>query len=102
MGKRIAGMAIALIALISFLVVGGTIVHSFKEFRERTNPWSLTNVRAKQEEELEWHLFHAEAYAEYSDEFTRLFESLEFKQAKNGAPMIRRAGEKSFKFVSKG
>lgn len=54
------------------------------------------------EECVEWSEFHAEAYEEYADEFTRLFESLEFKQAKNGAPMIRRAGEKSFKFVPKG
>lgn len=53
-------------------------------------------------DEMEWALYHAEAYDEYADEFTALFNSYEFKQAKNGAPMIRRANEKSYRFVPRG
>jgi hypothetical protein len=52
-------------------------------------------------EEIEWFEFHDLAVAEYEAEFTALFNSYEFKQAKNGAPMIRRQGEKSFKFVAR-
>jgi len=53
-------------------------------------------------EEMEWDAFHADAYTEYADEFTALFNSIEFKCAKNGASMIRRPGDKSFRFVKKG
>jgi hypothetical protein len=50
----------------------------------------------------EWNAYNAEAFAEYADEFTALFSSYEYKRAKNGAPMIRKSGEKSFRFVKKG
>jgi hypothetical protein len=53
-------------------------------------------------EAQEWAEFHADAYAEYADEFTALFNSLEFKRAKNGAPMIRRTGESTYRFVARG
>jgi hypothetical protein len=52
-------------------------------------------------EAQEWSEFHALAVIEYEDEFTRIFESLEFKRAKNGAPMIRREGETTFRFVAR-
>lgn len=45
---------------------------------------------------------HAVAYAEYADEFTALFNAMEFKVSKNGRSMVRRPGEKSFRFVKKG
>lgn len=50
-------------------------------------------------EEQEWSEFHADAFDEYADEFTRLFESYDYKLSKNGRSMIRREGEKSFRFV---
>lgn len=47
----------------------------------------------------EWAEYHAEALVEYEDEFTRLFNSMEYKRSKNGRSMIRREGETSFRFV---
>ncbi|MFE1915012.1 hypothetical protein [Streptomyces anandii] len=52
-------------------------------------------------EEAEWEAYHAEAYAEYADEFTALFNSYEVKRAKNGAMMIRRGNSGSYKFCKK-
>lgn len=53
-------------------------------------------------EEKEWAEFHELARIEYEDEFTALFNSYEIKRAKNGAMMIRRPGDKSFRFAKKG
>lgn len=53
-------------------------------------------------EDLEWHIWYAESYWDARSEFTALFNSYECKRAKNGAMMIRRSGEKSFKFAKKG
>jgi len=39
-------------------------------------------------EELEWAEYHAEAKAEYEDEFTALFNSYTYKVSKNGRSMI--------------
>lgn len=50
-------------------------------------------------EELEWDAYHAEAYIEYADEFTALFNSYETKRAKNGRLMIRQGDTGSFKFA---
>lgn len=52
-------------------------------------------------EEYEWAAYHAEAMAEYADEFTALFNSYETKRAKNGAMMIRQGNSGSFKFARK-
>jgi hypothetical protein len=52
-------------------------------------------------EEQQWSEFHAIAVQEYTDEFTAIFAALEFKRSKNGRSMIRRPGDKSFKFVAK-
>ena len=52
--------------------------------------------------EAEWSEFHAIAAAEYADEFTALFNSYEFKVAKNGRGMIRTGNSGPFKFVKKG
>jgi len=62
-------------------------------------------IPAAETEEIiawEWAQFNADAYLEYADEFTALFNSYEVKRAKNGAMMIKRAGDKSFKFCKKG
>lgn len=45
---------------------------------------------------------YEEAYIEYFDEFTALFNSYEVKRAKNGAMMIRKGNSGSFKFAKKG
>lgn len=52
--------------------------------------------------EFTWDEFHADAVAEYADEFTALFNSYETKVAKNGAMMIRQGNSGSFKFAKKG
>lgn len=51
---------------------------------------------------IEWDEYHAEAMAEYSDEFTALFNSYETKWSKNGRLMMRNGDSGSFKFVAKG
>lgn len=53
-------------------------------------------------DDAEWNEYHAEAYAEYADEFTALFNSYETKRAKNGALMIRSGNSGSYKFAKKG
>jgi hypothetical protein len=53
-------------------------------------------------EEIEWDLFHADAFDEYADEFTALFNSYETKWSKNGRLMMRSGDSGSFRFVAKG
>jgi hypothetical protein len=53
-------------------------------------------------EAQEWAMYWHEAYEEYADEFLAHFNAIEFKRAKNGASMVRRPGDKSFRFVKKG
>lgn len=53
-------------------------------------------------DESEWNEFHADAVAEYADEFTRLFNSYEIKRAKNGRMMIRSGNSGPYKFARKG
>jgi hypothetical protein len=43
----------------------------------------------------------AEAYDEFADEFTALFNSYQVKRAKNGALMIRRGSSGSYTFARK-
>jgi len=52
--------------------------------------------------EFTWSEFHIDAYEEYADEFTALFNSYETKWSKNGRLMIRQGDSGSFKFVAKG
>lgn len=53
-------------------------------------------------EAQEWELYKEEAYNEYAEEFTALFNSYETKWAKNGALMIRQGNSGSYKFAKKG
>lgn len=53
-------------------------------------------------EEQEWAEYYSEAYNEYADEFTALFNSYETKVAKNGALMIRKGNSGSYTFAKKG
>lgn len=56
-------------------------------------------LRIQETDEREWSEFHADAYEEYADEFTALFNSYEVKRSKNGRTMIRQGDSGSFKFV---
>ena len=53
-------------------------------------------------EDTEWIEFEMMAHAEYAAEFTALFDSYEFKVAKNGRGMIRTGDSGPYKFVKKG
>lgn len=53
-------------------------------------------------EAQEWDMFHTDAFEEYADEFTALFNSIETKWSKNGRLMIRVGDTGSFKFAKKG
>jgi hypothetical protein len=53
-------------------------------------------------ETAEWDAFHAEAYAEYADVFTALYEGYETRWSKNGRLMLRNGGSGPYKFVAKG
>lgn len=61
----------------------------------------VANVVVEIPEELEWDQYHAEAYIEYADEFTTLFNSYETKWSKNGRLMIRQGDAGSFKFAKR-
>ncbi|WP_371665966.1 hypothetical protein OG306_33095 [Streptomyces sp. NBC_01241] len=52
-------------------------------------------------EEQEWDAYHAEATAEYADEFTALFNGYETKWAKNGRLMMRTGNSGPYKFVKR-
>lgn len=53
-------------------------------------------------DEREWSEFHTDAYDEFADEFTALFNSYETKWSKNNRLMIRTGDSGSFKFAAKG
>lgn len=53
-------------------------------------------------EAAEWEMYRYDAYEEYEDEFTALFNSYETKWSKNGRLMIRQGDSGSFKFAKKG
>lgn len=53
-------------------------------------------------DQWEWAEFHADAFKEYADEFTALFNSYETKRAKNGTMMIRQGDSGPYRFAKKG
>lgn len=96
MRTRIANMAVTLIALITFMFVGASIVWDWQT-------WECTCIHAECEWCAdEWGAYHAEAKAEYADEFTALFNSYETRWSKNNRLMMRQGDSGSFKFVAKG
>lgn len=52
-------------------------------------------------EEHEWSEYHAEAYADYSAQFTALFNSYETKWSKNGRLMLRTGDHGPYKFAKR-
>lgn len=56
-------------------------------------------IESSVDDAMDWTLYWQEAHDEYADEFTALFEAIEFKRSKNGRSMIRRPGDNSFRFV---
>ena len=94
---RIVRALVSLAALISFVFVGGHTVNACETWE-----CLCTNVECEWcDGEFTWDDFHADALAEYADEFTALFNSYEVKRAKNGAMMIRQGDSGSFKFARK-
>lgn len=57
------------------------------------------NVTAEMshEDDIWWDAFEAA-----QSEFDAMFDAIEFKVSKNGRSMVRRPGDKSFRFVKKG
>ena len=66
-------------------------------------PVAIPNAAAliEEDEQAEWSAYHAEAMAEYADEFTALFNSYETRIAKNGRMMIRTGNSGPYKFARK-
>lgn len=52
-------------------------------------------------EDVEWQEYHSLAYAEYSDEFARIYNGYEIRWAKNGRLMIRDGDSGPYKFVKR-
>lgn len=52
--------------------------------------------------EATWNEYYVDAYNEYADEFTALFNSYETKRASNGALLIRTGNSGRYKFAKKG
>lgn len=59
------------------------------------------SVIAYEDDELDWFVYNLEAQTEYAAEFTALFNSYETKWSKNNRLMMKKPGDKSFKFVAK-
>lgn len=79
--------------LLPFLAMGG----------QTTTPAHIT-VPAQAStttDESEWQEYHALAYAEYSAEFTALFNSYETRWSKNGRLMMRNGNTGPYKFVKR-
>ena len=86
---------IGFICLIAFVVMGAQIVRDFHTWECR-----CTHIECRWcEDEFTWVDFHMDAFEEAANEFTALFEAIEFKCSKNGRSMIRRPGDKGFRFV---
>lgn len=90
---------VTLMAVITFVFMGADIITSFES-------WECTCIHNHCEwcndlDEVEWSDFHADAIEEYTIEFTELFDSYDVKFSKNNRTMLRKSGEKGFKFVAK-
>lgn len=97
MHARITRMIVSLIALITFAIVGAQIVGDFQTWE-----CHCTHVECKWcDGGFTWDEFHADALAEYADEFTRLFEATEVKWSKNNRLMVKGANSASFKFAKR-
>jgi hypothetical protein len=65
-------------------------------------PQDAPHITVIDADDYGWAEYYTEAYDEYADEFTALFNSYEIKRAKDGRLMIRRGNSGSFKFAKKG
>ena len=93
-------MPIAIAIVLSMLI---TLVSIFFEPKANDTSDDVIATPATCEcDACEWDEYYGEAYSEYYDEFTALFNAIEYKRSKNGRSMVRRPGDKSFKFVAKG
>lgn len=90
MRTKILTAILTAIASLVFFLTGDQVFTNWVSF-------PITN-----ETEVTWEEFHAEAVAEYEDEFTALFNSYETKWSKNGRLMMRAGNSGSYRFVAKG
>lgn len=82
----------AVMALVFGLGIGGMV----------TAPnVGMTHQAPDMTELQEWDAFHAEAYKEYHDSFTALYEGYETRWSKNGRLMMRNGDSGPYKFVRK-
>lgn len=84
----------SLVAALAFVFICANVLGSF-------NSWECTCIHNEcdwcgDRDEQEWSEFHADAFDEYADEFTALFNSYTYKLSKNGRSMV------NGKFVKKG
>lgn len=105
----ITRIARALAALLTFLVIAPDVMARFNSWEclcsnvecdECTNGAESESINSW--DAMEWAEFEADAYWEYNDQFTALFNSYEVRFTKNGRTMIRRGDSGSFKFAKKG
>lgn len=54
---------------------------------------------AMNQDDREWLEFEIDAYNEYADEFTAMFNAVEYKLSKNGRSMTRSTNGGGFKFI---
>lgn len=83
----------ALVYIIFGLGVGGLVIIPAQ---------SHSHIAPRMSETGEWSAYHAEAYEDYSAEFTALYEGYETKWSKNGRLMLRQGDSGPYKFVKKG
>lgn len=91
-----------LVAMVIVGIMGIALIALSPEGDAIINEPLIASAPIIDDEAYEWSAYYVEAFNEYADEFTALFNAMEYKRAKNGASMIRRPGDKSFKFVAKG
>lgn len=96
--------------LIAIIVFGLVMAYGIITEGKTDEPMTITVIPAMpqyspaviDQDTYEWSDYYADAYDEYADEFTALFNSYEVKRAKNGALMIRRGNSGSYRFAKKG
>lgn len=97
MRTRIAQALVTMIALVTFMFVGASMVWDFHNWE-----CECTHIECRWcEDEFTWVDFNEAAYEDYADEFTALFNSYETKWSKNNRLMIRSGNSGSYRFVAK-
>lgn len=90
---------VAITALITFILVANKLVWD-------SQVWECACIHNECEwcnhpEEVTWDEFHEDAYNEYTNEFTALFNSYKTKRASNGVLLIRSGSSGSYRFAKR-